>query len=48
MNRTFKEYLDIFMEVLLDDFIIYNDMENHLVKWKLCFENAESLGLVLI
>jgi hypothetical protein len=31
MNRTFKEYLDIFMEAFLDNFIVYNDMENHLV-----------------
>jgi hypothetical protein len=48
MDTTFKEYLYIFMEVFLDDFIFYKYMENHLVKSKLCFENVESLGLALI
>jgi hypothetical protein len=30
MTKTFKKYMDIFMKILLDDFIIYSDMETHL------------------
>jgi hypothetical protein len=28
--KAFKEYLDNFMKIFLDDFIVYNDMDNHL------------------
>jgi hypothetical protein len=28
--KAFKEYLDSFMKIFLDDFIVYNDMESHL------------------
>jgi hypothetical protein len=28
--QTFREYLDNFMKLVLDDFIMYNDMDNHL------------------
>jgi len=27
---TLKEYLDMFMKIFMDDFIVYNDMVNHL------------------
>jgi hypothetical protein len=37
VSKTFKEYLGSFMKIFLDDFILYNDMENHLQKFKLCF-----------
>ncbi len=30
VTKTFKKYLDNFMKIFLDDFIMYNDMENHL------------------
>jgi hypothetical protein len=30
VTKTFKEYLDNFMKIFLDDFIMYNDMESHL------------------
>ncbi len=36
INRTFREYLDQFMKIFLDDFMVYNDMESHLMKFKLC------------
>ncbi len=28
--KAFREYLDNFMKIFLDDFTMYNDMENHL------------------
>jgi len=30
ITKTFREYLDSFMNIFLDDFIVYNDMDNHL------------------
>jgi hypothetical protein len=36
-TKTFKKYLDSFIEIFLDDFIVYIDMESHLQKLKLCF-----------
>ncbi len=30
LTKTFKEYLDNFMKMFLDDFTIHNDMETHL------------------
>jgi hypothetical protein len=36
VSRAFREYLNQFMNIFLDDFTVYSDMENHL-KLKLCF-----------
>jgi hypothetical protein len=30
ITKAFREYLDNFMKMFLDDFIVYNDMENHM------------------
>jgi hypothetical protein len=30
ITKTFKEYLDSFMKIILDDFTMYSDMESHL------------------
>jgi hypothetical protein len=40
ITKTFREYFDSFMKIFLDDFIVYNDMENHLQKPKLCFQKC--------
>jgi len=32
MNKTFKDYLDDFMKLFLDDFMIFNDLDTHLFK----------------
>jgi hypothetical protein len=40
ISITFKECLDQFMKIFLDDFTIYNDMESHLMKLKLCFQKC--------
>jgi hypothetical protein len=47
ITKTFKEYLDNFMKIFLDDFIVYNDMESHLQKLKLCFQKYKDYGISL-
>jgi hypothetical protein len=29
VTKTFRKYLNNFMKIFLDDFIVYSDMENH-------------------
>jgi hypothetical protein len=45
VTKTFKEYLDSFVEILLDDFTIYMDMDNHLQKLILCFQKCREYGI---
>jgi hypothetical protein len=40
VTKTLKDYLDKFMKIFLDDFIVYNDTENHLQKFRLCFRKC--------
>jgi hypothetical protein len=47
MTKAFKEYLDNFMKIFLDDFIVYNDMEGHLQKLRLCFQKCKEYGISL-
>jgi len=41
-STNFREYLD-----LLDDFTIYNDMENHLMKLRLWFQKCREYKISL-
>jgi hypothetical protein len=41
VSKAFREYLDQFMKIFLDDFIIYSDTENHLMKLKLWFQKCK-------
>jgi hypothetical protein len=41
VSRSFKYYLDTFMKIFLYDFIMYNDVDTHLVKFKLCFQKCK-------
>jgi hypothetical protein len=36
------------MKILLDDFMMYNDMDTHLVKFKLCFQKCKIVWINLI
>jgi hypothetical protein len=47
VTKTFKKYLDNFMKIFLDDFIVYSDMDNHLQKLKLCFQKCREYGISL-
>jgi hypothetical protein len=48
MTKTFIEYLDNFMKIFLDDFMVYSDMESHLGSSNYVFKSAENMALVLI
>jgi hypothetical protein len=36
-TKAFCEYIDVFMKIFLDDFIIFNDRSIHLEKFIKCF-----------
>jgi hypothetical protein len=46
ITKTYKEYLDSFMKIFLDDFTVYDDMESHLQKFRLCFKSPKNMALV--
>jgi hypothetical protein len=39
--------MDTFMKIFLDDFIVYNDMETHLQKLRLCFQKCREYNINL-
>jgi hypothetical protein len=41
VNKTFGKYLDQVMNILLDHFRVYSDMESHLMKLRLCFQKCK-------
>jgi hypothetical protein len=47
VTKTFKKYLDNFMKIILDDFIMYSDMESHQQKLGLCFQKWIEYGISL-
>jgi hypothetical protein len=47
MTKAFREYLDSFMKIFLDDFTMYNGMESHLQKLRLCFQKYREYGINL-
>ncbi len=47
VSKTFRDYLDKFMNIFLDNFIVYNDMDIHLHKLKLCFQKCKDFGISL-
>ncbi len=46
VTKTFKEYLDNFMKIFLDDFIVYNHMEVICKSSNYVFKNAKNMALV--
>jgi hypothetical protein len=47
VNITFKDYLEIFMKIFLNDFTMHIDMNIHLIKLILCFNNCRKFGINL-
>jgi hypothetical protein len=47
VSRTFKEYFHQSMKIFLDDFIVYNDIESHLMKLRFCFQNCREYRINL-
>jgi hypothetical protein len=46
VSRAFKDYLDKFMKIFLDDFIVYNDMNTHIISLNYASISAKNLGLI--
>jgi hypothetical protein len=47
MTKTFREYLNNFMKISLDDFTTYNDMKIYLQKFRLCFQKCKEYNISL-
>jgi len=47
VSRTFKEYFHQSMKIFLDDFVVYNDIESHLMKLRFCFQNCRKYRINL-
>jgi uncharacterized membrane protein len=47
LPKAFKEHLHTFMKIFLDDFIVYNDMETHFQKFRLCFQKCREYNINL-
>jgi hypothetical protein len=47
ITRTFREYIDVFMKIFLDDFIVFSDLSTHLEKLRKCFLKCKEYGLSL-
>jgi hypothetical protein len=41
VSATFKDYLGVFMKLFLDDFNVFNDLDTHLPKLRLCFDKCK-------
>jgi hypothetical protein len=38
VSKAFREHLNQSIKIFLEDFIVYSDMESHLMKLRLCFQ----------
>jgi hypothetical protein len=47
VTKAFCEYINVFMEIFLDDFIVFNDLSTHLKKLKKCFLICKEYGISL-
>jgi hypothetical protein len=47
VTKTFKEYLNNFMKIFLDDFIMYNDTDSHLQNLIFCLQKCKEYGFSL-
>jgi hypothetical protein len=47
VSKAFIDYLDKFMKIFPNDFIVYNDMDTHLQKLKMCFHKCRKFEINL-
>jgi hypothetical protein len=47
VNKAFREYLNKFMNLFLNDFNVYSDEATYLSKLQLCFEKCREFGISL-
>jgi hypothetical protein len=43
--KAFREYIDVFMKIFLDDFAIFSDLSTHLEKLKKCFLKCKEFSI---
>ncbi len=47
ITKMFCEYINVFMKIFLDDFMIFNGMLTHLEKLRKCFIKCRKFGINL-
>jgi hypothetical protein len=47
VTKAFCKYIDVFMKIFLDDFIIFSYMSNHIKKFRKCFLKCIKYGISL-
>jgi hypothetical protein len=47
MNKVFELFLGLFLQVFIDDFIVYNDRTFHLAKVRLVFQCLDRSKVIL-
>jgi hypothetical protein len=47
VTKAFHEYIDVFMKIFLDDFIVFSDLPTHLDKLKKYFLKCKEYGISL-
>jgi hypothetical protein len=47
ITKTFHEYIDVFMEIFLDFFIVFSNLSIHLEKLRKCFLKCREYGISL-
>jgi hypothetical protein len=45
--KTFHEYIDVYMKIFLNDFIIFSDLSTHLAKFRKWFFKCRKYGISL-
>jgi hypothetical protein len=46
VRKAFREYIDVFMKIFLDDYIIFSDLSNHIEKLIKCFLKCKKLSFI--
>jgi hypothetical protein len=47
VTKAFREYIDVFMKIFLDEFTIFSDLSTHLEKLNKCFFKCRKFGVSL-
>jgi hypothetical protein len=47
ITKVFHEYIDVFVQIFLDDFTVFNDLSTHLEKFRKSFFKFRKIGISL-
>jgi hypothetical protein len=47
VTKAFREYIDVFLKIFLDEFTIFSDLSTHLEKLNKCFLKCREFGVNL-